>query len=76
MLWCSLALLPQLVSVAAAEQENRQIATTSNSVEQLHFVRRSLTVSADAASGPLTTASEINTEPAKKFFVFVKVEKP
>ena len=35
-----------------------------------------LSVAADAASGPLTTAIEINTEPAKKFFIFVKVEKP
>jgi hypothetical protein len=35
-----------------------------------------LSIAADAASGPLTTAIEINTEPTKKFFVFVKVEKP
>jgi Protein of unknown function (DUF1573) len=35
-----------------------------------------LSVAADAASSPLTTASEINTEPAKKFFVFAKVEQP
>ena len=98
-LWCSLVLMPQLVFATATELENRQVATTSNNVEKLHFVQRLLTVSAGAnereiraahtlthvgkdpilltgTSGPLTTAIEINTEPTKKFFVFVKVEKP